>query len=167
MNGERTEVRSPFSFVAPPARQAHGFSLVELIAVLVIMAVVYAVAAPKLSTSGYSGSALENETLAALRYAQRSALSMQRTVCVTFTATSVSLAYVNAYGTTTCGATVPLPAPAGPTPYTVTATGSAKFSPVPTSPMTFDRIGKPNPAQTITLNDGRSITVEAESGFVH
>lgn len=175
MDGERTQGRSPFCFGeagrvrAHPfsERRASGFSLAELVGVLVIAAVLFAVAAPKFSSVGFSESGFANETAAALRYAQRSALAMQRTVCVEFlSATSLQLRYRNAYGTGACDTDLPPPG-GGTPPYTVSATGSASFSGY--SNFSFDRIGKPSFASTltITLNDGRTVVVEKESGFVH
>ncbi|MBI2313138.1 MAG: type II secretion system protein [Betaproteobacteria bacterium] len=161
--------------------RAKGFTLVELITVIVILAILAAVAVPRI----FGGSAFESlgftdETVAALRYAQKSAMAMQRTVCVNFTATSIELRFdptdPPAVGTNCLSpAGDPLSPPAGGTaPYQVTARGSAGFSPTPTS-FRYDRLGRPvdgsgNPLasnQTIAIAGARSITVEVETGYVH
>ena len=151
-----------------------GFTLPELIAVLVIAGIVAAVGLPKLWGQGYDESAFAQETAGALRYAQKSALAMQRTVCATFTATSLTLRYLSTYGDTTCLASSPglIPPGGGPAPYVVTAqhggtfTSSASYNPVPAS-FYFDRTGAPSAGQTITFNDGSALVVESGSGYVH
>lgn len=147
--------------------RATGFSLPELIAVLIIVGVLAAVAMPRLSTSSFDEVRFYDETSAALRFAQATAMATQRTVCVTFTATQLVLRYAPTYGVTTCLPADGLASPGGRggTPYTVIAQGSAGYAPTPAN-FTFDRVGRPSAAQTITLNGGRQIIVEAETGYV-
>ena len=141
-----------------------GFTLPELIAVLLILGVLSIVAVPRFWGSEYDEGRLYDETTAALRFAQKSAVAMQRTVCVAFTATSVTLSYDANYGTAAC--TVDLPGPGGAAaPYTVSAQGTASFAPLPTN-FHFDRLGRASLPQTITAG-GRAIVVEGESGYVH
>ena len=145
-----------------------GFSLAEIVSVLVIAGVLFAVAAPKFSGVGFSESGFANETAAALRYAQRSATGMQRTVCVEFlSTTSFRLRYKSTYGSGACDTGL-VPPGGGSAPYTVTATGTASFAAQPAD-FSFDRIGKPSfgSTLTITLNDARTVVVEVESGLVH
>jgi MSHA pilin protein MshC len=155
--------------------RVRGFTLPELVAAMVIMGVLGAVAAPRLF-GGFDEAAFAQETVSALRYAQRSAMAMQRTVCVTFTATSLSLKYLTNYGDSNCTSdpSTDLPAPGGgPAPYVVNAQhggsflSSAAFSPVPVSPFSFARTGVPGSGATITLNNGIQIVIEAQSGYVH
>jgi len=141
-----------------------GFTLPELVAVLLILGVLSIVAVPRFWGSEYDEARFYDETTAALRFAHRSALAMQRTVCVAFTATTVTLTYDPNYGTGVCSAGLPGPAGA-PAPYTVTAAGAAFFAAVPMN-FSFDRLGRASLGQTITAG-GRTIVVEAESGYVH
>ncbi len=130
------------------------------------MSVLAVIAAPRFWGGGFDEARLFDEASSALRYAQRSAISMQRTVCASFTATTLTLTYDATYGSTTCGAAGLLGPGGAPAPYTVTAQGSATFTAFPAS-FTFDRVGRPSAAQTITVSGGRQILVEAESGYVH
>ena len=157
---------------------AAGFTLPELIAMMVIATVLIAVAAPRFLGSTFDSPRLYHDTVAALRYAQSTALATQRTVCATFTGTTVTLTYDSSAWSATISTTcnTNLPGPSGSAaPYTVTAQGSATFSSPPAG-LKFDRLGRPynnagvllSSAQTITVTGySPTITVEAESGYVH
>ncbi len=141
-----------------------GFSLIELIAVLMIVSILAVVAIPRLWGSGYDESRLYDATIAALRYAHRAAVTSQRTVCASFSATQLTLTYDPNYGGTTCSANLVSPG-SGATPYTVTAPGSTSYTSF--SNFYFDRVGTPSTGQTIVLSGGQSIVVETVSGYVH
>src|SRR5689334_14140149 len=79
-----------------------GFTLPELVAVMVIVGVLAAVAAPKLGVTRQNEARLYQETLAALRYAQSSAVAKRRSVCVSFTSTSATFTYDPNFGTSAC-----------------------------------------------------------------
>jgi MSHA pilin protein MshC len=149
-----------------------GFSFLELVAALVIASILTAMVLPRFFGSTVDDASFADETLAALRYAHRSAVTMRRSVCVAFTATSASFTYDPNEVTTTCSAFTPscstgLPPPGGGTgSYTVTARGSASYSAVPTN-FNFDCAGRPSVAQTVTFGSGRQVIVEAVTGYVH
>jgi MSHA pilin protein MshC len=178
--GNEHSVRSPFASGGHHCAQ-RGFTLPELIAVMVVLGIITAVAAPRMWGSGYDESRLYQETSAALRYAQSAALSMQRIVCVTFTAGSVTLTYRSAYTLTTTP-TLPacdtnlIPPGGGPAPYVVQAAGSAAFTtPAANATLRYDWLGRPydaagvalNAQRAINLSGGLQILVEAQSGYVH
>jgi MSHA pilin protein MshC len=147
-------------------------SLIELVTVLLIASILAVVAIPRLTRTTFDEARLFDETQAALRYAQRAALASQRTVCVYITSTTVTLRYRSAYGDTSCnpGTDSALPAPGAvgaASTYTVTREGSATISPGALN-FYFDRVGRPSFAsnQAITAG-GRSMTIEAETGYVH
>src|SRR5437588_3329054 len=103
-----------------PMIKQRGFTLPELIAVMVVVTVVAAVSLPKMWNSGFDEQAFAEETMAGLRYAQQSALAMQRTVCVAFAPTTVTFTYASVYGSAACGANL-IPPGGGAAPYQVTA----------------------------------------------
>lgn len=146
-----------------------GFTVAELIAVMVISGVLAAVAVPRLAAVGssYDESRLYDQTLAALRFAQKAAVSMERTVCVAFSGgTTLTLTYDSSYVPVACPG-LALPPPGGGSgsgAYTVVRQGSAGYSAAST--FSFDRIGRPSAAQTILLVGGRQIVIEAETGYV-
>ena len=149
----------------PRLFSARGFTLPELIGVLVILGVLIGVAAPKLLTSGFDENVFYQQSLSALRYAQSAAVAFQRTVCVQLTATSVTLTYATVYGSSACDANLPSPS-GGTAAYQVLAKGSATFTAFPAS-FSYDRIGRPSAGQTISVSNGAQIHVEPESGYAY
>jgi MSHA pilin protein MshC len=163
----------------------HGFTLVELVVTLIIVGILAATVAPRfLGTHGFEERGFYDETIAALRYAQKSAISQRRLVCATFVAKSVTLTVGTSFAATTCGNS--LIGPNGVAPYAIDSTASAtdpkyrntdiQFASVTfggvaqTLPavLTFSPSGRPSSAASITLNNFATvITVEAETGYVH
>lgn len=134
--------------------------------VLVVLVVLAAVALPRfLAGEGVHALGFAEELRSALRYAQRSAMAMQRTVCVSFTATSATLTYASAYGSAACDRD--LPGPSGsPVPYSVSASGGAGFAALPAN-FRYDLAGRPSAGQTLTLTGAQPVRVEAETGYVY
>jgi MSHA pilin protein MshC len=142
-----------------------GFTVMELVTVIIIAGVLAVVAIPRFSRSTFDDAQLYDETLAALHYAQRTAMAYQRTVCVTFSGgNQLSLTYDSAYVPASCNTNLVAPGGSSAT-YVLTAPGSATYAAA--SNFSFDRIGRPSSGQTITLSSGKTITVEAETGYAH
>ncbi len=140
-----------------------GFTLAELVAIMIIVGVLAAVAAPRFfDRSVFESRGFYDEAVSTLRYAQKTAVAQHRFVCVAFTANSITLSYG---ATAACGNN--LTSPTGVTPYTVTARGGAAFAAVPAA-FNFDALGRASMAQSITVSGyAPPITVEAETGYVH
>lgn len=143
---------------------AAGFTLAELVAVILIAAILAVVAIPRFTRAGFDEAQLYDETVAALHYAQRTAVAYQRTVCATFVGNNqLVLTYAATYGSTTCNTNLAPPGGTGAS-YVVAAPGSATYTAA--SSFSFDLLGKPSAAQTIALSGGGTITVEPETGYV-
>lgn len=73
-------------------RKTAGFTLVELITIMIVLGILAAVAIPRMTGSNeYRALEFHDRAVAALRFAQKSAASHRRMVCVAFTASTLTL----------------------------------------------------------------------------
>jgi MSHA pilin protein MshC len=145
--------------------------------VIVILGVLAVVAAPRIFNSNdFNARGFHDETLAYLRYAQKTAIAQRRTVCVAFGSNTVTLSIASAPATFNCAVAGILKGPKGDTPASITAKSGVTY----TSTLTdfyFDGLGQPITTagagaaaltQTIQVaNVAKSITVETATGYVH
>lgn len=157
-----------------------GFTLIELIVVMLLVGIVAIFAAPRiLSSSDIDAYGFHNETLAYLRYAQKTAIAQRRTVCVGFSASSVTLSVSSLPATYSCSTPGTLVGPKGESGTVVlNAHSGVSFSTssLPTA-FYFDGLGQPitvagtgaaQSTQTFQVSGvSRTITVEATTGYVH
>lgn len=145
-----------------------GFTLIELVMVIVIAGILAVVVAPRMFDANiFKSRGFADQVQATLRYAQKAAIAQRRNVCVTLTASSITLMIATAPGTAS-SCTAPLALPGGSsnslaspaTGITMTYT-SAGFN--------FDGLGSTLTPQAITVSGGapNSIVVEAQTGYVH
>ena len=149
--------------------QLRGFTLVELIMVIVIVGVLAVAALPRFwDRQVFDSRGFYDETLSALRYAQKTAIAQRRNVCAAFTANTVTFTIASKPGGAEACNT-DLASPSGTTPpFTITGTG-VTFTPTPTS-LQFDALGRPTPntSQTFQVSGlPLDIIIEAETGYVH
>ena len=150
---------------SPGFPRSSGFTLVELIVIIAVVGILAVVALPRLQDQEFKQRAFHDETLAALRYAQKAAVAQRRTVCVSASASSITLTIADTAGNTTCNTN--LAGPSGGSPYTVTAPSGVSYSAF--ASFTFSSLGQPSGgAKTFQVSGvADSITVEAETGYVH
>jgi MSHA pilin protein MshC len=146
----------------PPCR-ADGFTLTELVVVIIIAAILSAFAISRISTVSFDNEGFANQARAMIRYAQKIAISQRRVVFVVISSSQIKLCYADS----ACGSPVREPP----------STGDFKKdvkSPVTLSGTTFsfDPLGRPSAGGVVTVSDGtpadtQTITIEAETGYVH
>lgn len=153
-------------FNAPPA--ARGFTLIELIMVIVILGVLAVFAAPRLfDNSTFTGRGLHDETMALLRFGQKTAIAQRHTVCVTVNGTGITMTiFKDNPAPATCAAATAVQAPPLIPPFVPQGgTGLAG----PASPFQFTPLGSTDQAAAVTLTVANStpITVEPGTGYIH
>jgi MSHA pilin protein MshC len=141
----------------------NGFTLVELVMTMVIVGIIAAVAVPRFSGSSvFQSRGFADQVQASLRYAQKIAIAQRRFVCVSFTATTVSLST----GTTFACSGGALPSLTGGGNYVITSPASSiTISSFPAT-LYFNGLGRPNAGAPVVIGSS-TITVEAETGYVH
>lgn len=153
-------------------RRAGGFTMVELVMVIIMLGILAVFIMPRMDTSGYRAILFHDQTVAALRYAQKTATSHRRLVCVTFAASTVTLTMALANPAASCGASLLLP---GATSNVMTSgdTTNAVFSPVPASLYfqpdgrgTSDGAGLTIYSASPKINGASAITVVGATGYV-
>ncbi len=148
-------------------KQSIGFTLIELIAVIIIMGIIGAIVTPKFfNSTDFKARGFADHVLATLRYAQKAAIAQHRLVCVDLNSTTskLTLTIANLSSDTSCGATV-LNLPDS-TDNSLTAPSGVSFS--PTSTVNFNALGQANAATEITISSITAhIFIEAETGYVH
>jgi MSHA pilin protein MshC len=201
-----SNITCPMPYKSPPLvqprahiaqrRHARGFTLIELIMVIVILGVLAVFAAPRiLNTGDFTARGFHDETLSLLRYAQKAAIAQRRTVCVNISKSapayaSLSIASTAGADITTCDTALAGPNKNivldpdgmyycgsnnnGPLTGVVVSRGciyakpDISYSTGPTA-LTFSGLGGAT-ASILTLSvssSGRTITVEADTGYVH
>lgn len=138
-----------------------GFTLVELVMVIVIVGILAVFAAPRFfESSVFQSRGYADQVQATLRYAQKIAIAQRRSVCAAYT--SPGRLALNMSGAADCD--TPLNLPAASVNY-IDAPSGVVFSMAPAG-VSFDALGRPNAGVQASV-DGRLITVETETGYVH
>lgn len=151
--------------------QQRGFTLVELITVMVIVGIVSAIALPRMFDRGlFDSRGYYDQIISSLRYAQKTAISQRRTVCVTFPTTSRMVFTTASTFGGACDTDLQNPT-AGQTTYTVDAPGGVTLAGA--TAINFDALGRANFAGVSPLSISVSgfaasnVCIAAETGYVY
>ncbi|MCF8149835.1 MAG: type II secretion system GspH family protein [Burkholderiaceae bacterium] len=172
-----------------PSRPRHknsGFTLIELIVVMIIIGILAFVVLPRFDLlKGFDEVGYRDKVKATLEYARKSAVAQRRNVRVALAGNNLTLNIETCHPEGTLISTPPCPTPialgtyprnlplpvpdracAGPTnqicaPANVTLVGTASLD--------FSPLGRPSAAgaYAVTGESTQNITVEAETGYVH
>lgn len=139
-----------------------GFSVLELVIVIVIGGILAAIAIPRLTDRESRAVWFQEQVRASVRYAQRQAVAQRRCVFVTVATNQVSLFYGDAACAIT-GTAVADPATGGA--YVVGAPEGVTIAPPTPASFSFNGLGQPSSAVTFSVG-GMAINVQAQSGYV-
>lgn len=149
-------------------RRERGFTLTELIAVIVILGILAVIALPRLNTSEYRAFDFREQVVSALRYAQKTAVSHRRLVCVSFGTNAMSLGIARVNPAVACSDPLVLANGA-----VAVTSGVAAFSPVPASlfvqpdgRITADAAGANLAPGAISIGGADSIALVGATGHV-
>ena len=149
-----------------PVIRHDGFSLVELVVVIVLVSILAVYAIPRLDLDIFRESGYAQQAAAAIRYAQKQAIASGCEIDVAITAAGCNLKWNNP----TADANCPVDNTAIPNPGSGANNFCEKSTPGSTVDLpanfSFDKIGRPSAAQSIDLGN-RTLQVEAETGYTH
>lgn len=153
-----------------------GFTLVELITVMLVISIIAVVAVPRLSMNqAFVAAGFHDTSQAMLRYAQKLAIAQRRDVYVNLVADTSTLCLSYTAADPACSDTSPTRLVADPQNpgkrFAQTAPGGVSLS-AGFSAFRFTSLGQPMPDAAYTLavtgdDMVRTITVERETGYVH
>lgn len=155
---------------------SRGFTMVELILVMVIAGIMAAVAVPRLiGRNSFDTRGFTDQLAATVRFAQKLAIAQRPDpasvpvgrVYIQLTASDATLCYV---ATVPCPAASRAPGPGGEKPYTITAPNGVTIA-SPVAVLGFDAGGRPNIAAQLDIQVNGAgayhVWVEQETGYVH
>lgn len=141
-----------------------GFSLIELVVVIILLGIVSVVVIPGVNISTFEERGFLQQSLATIRYGQKSAVASGCYVRVQISPTICQLSWTGAPAGTNCPASgVSLRNPANNNVNFCAGTAAAGS---PSANFVYDNIGVPGGTQVINFGNG-TIRVESETGYAH
>ncbi len=141
------------------ARAPAGFSLVELVLVLVLIGILAVFVVPRINIGGFDSGAFRDEMVAAFRHAQRLAMASGCPIQVSVSGGEYSVAWTGDGGSA-CQ-------PAGPVAHPSRGGALSGSGPATSEgQVVFDGMGRVESGLAIGLEDGQQIIVEGGSGHV-
>lgn len=142
-----------------------GFTIVELIVVIILSGIIAAYVIPKLNLEGFRSQGFEQQATASIRYAQKQAIGSGCNFNVLISSSSCTVQYTSPVEAGCAAASTSLVNP---------ATGQNNFcnnstpdsAAVLPASVNFDKIGRPSGSLSINLGT-TTITIEPETGFAY
>jgi MSHA pilin protein MshC len=145
-----------------------GFTMVELIVVMIIVGIMAVTVLPRMSLlGGFESVGFRDQTVATLRYAQKTALAQRRIVCVAIANAGLTLTMdTDTPPNGGCEGSGSLTPPFTPRPGT--GLSGQDSSAAALTSFNFNTIGGTNLTGTLTLRitDANDILVDADTGYV-
>lgn len=148
---------------------ARGFTMVELVMVMVLIGVLAAIGLPKLmGDNSFAAATFGDEVASALRTAQKTAVARRRLVCASVGETAVTLKLANAPGAADCSIALDDSSYATRAPGVTASTHILYFQ--PNGLITSSALGRETVRGAVTIhldgNPRRSIVFEGSTGHV-
>ncbi|MFA6312357.1 MAG: prepilin-type N-terminal cleavage/methylation domain-containing protein [Sterolibacterium sp.] len=162
-------------------RGQRGFTLIELVTVMIVIGVLAVVALPNFSLlGGYDEVGYRDQVKATLEFARKAAVAQRRYSCVSRSgntlAVTIDISSPEGRGVATCPREQNLMLPGG-SGNTISPRGNVSLLGTSTAAVVFDAQGRPWTAASATLSTAAQftvhggsdtvVTVEAETGYVH
>ena len=150
-----------------------GFTLVELVVIMILVGILAFVALPRLDSGQlFRELGFRDQVAAALRHAQKTAVSHRRLVCAMVAPDNIALTIAAAHPASACGSALAAPdgrQPAATSPSAAIALAAAPAGPLyfqPSGAVTSDGAGATPTNFTLTVTNQAPITVLGATGHV-